>query len=48
MIGLENSVSEPDLFNENQIEIMGKIVGYCLPEINANGKYTVKSLLLLE
>jgi tetratricopeptide (TPR) repeat protein len=46
LIGLENPTSEPDLFNENQIQIMGKVVGYCKPEINAHGRYTVKLISL--
>jgi tetratricopeptide (TPR) repeat protein len=46
LIGLENPTSEPDLFNEQQIEIMGKVVGYCEPKVNANGRYSVKPILL--
>ncbi|MGC2238634.1 MAG: tetratricopeptide repeat protein [Pyrinomonadaceae bacterium] len=46
LIGLENPTSEPDLFNENQIQIMGKVVGYCEPEINAQGRYMVKPISL--
>lgn len=44
LIALENRLSEPELFNENQITILGKIIGYCEPEINSRGRYTVQPI----
>jgi tetratricopeptide (TPR) repeat protein len=44
LVALENLLSEPELFNENQITILGKIIGYCEPEINSRGRYTVQAI----
>ncbi len=46
LVCLENPVSEPDLYNEEQIRIMGKVIGYCEPKINAQGRYTVNPIFL--
>ncbi|MBC7899021.1 MAG: hypothetical protein H7070_03125, partial [Saprospiraceae bacterium] len=46
IVCLEGVDSEPQLFEENQVRILGKIVGVCRSEENADGKYIVKPLNL--
>lgn len=46
LICLENDLCEPDLFDESEIFIMGKIVGFCEPITNKFGEYVVNPLRL--
>lgn len=46
LICLENYSREPELLDENQVTIMGKIVGYSDPETNENDCYEVKPIML--
>lgn len=45
LICLENYTDEPELMDENDVIIMGKIVGYALPETNVNDCYEVKPII---
>lgn len=44
MVCLEGIDSEPQLLNENEIKILGKIVGVCDPKIKVDGKLEVKPI----
>lgn len=44
IVCLEGDNSEPQLFNESDIEILGKIIGVCDSEKNSDGKMPVKPL----
>ena len=44
IVCLENGSGEPTLFDENDIKILGKIVGVCSSEKNSEGKMFVKPL----
>lgn len=46
IICLEGVESEPQLFDEDSIEILGKIVGVCEPPTNAGAKLFVQTLKL--
>lgn len=41
LICLENFADEPILLNENQVVIIGKVVGYCATEPDKDGRYEV-------
>lgn len=41
LICLENFADEPILLNENQVVIIGKVVGYCVAEPDKDGRYEV-------
>lgn len=41
LVCLENDLSEPELFDEKDVFIMGKIIGYCKPVLNQFGEYIV-------
>ncbi len=44
IVCLEGFDSEPYLLNDNEVKILGKIVGYCDTEFDENGKLIVKEL----
>jgi tetratricopeptide (TPR) repeat protein len=46
IVCLESKNSEPQLFDENTIEILGKIIGVCDYENSSDGKITVKPIIL--
>ncbi len=46
IVCLDNKVTEPQLFDNNEIEILGKIVGHCNLETKSNGKIKVQPINL--
>lgn len=42
IVCLESETGEPQLFDEEKIEILGKIIGVCDAEKNTDGKFVVK------
>lgn len=44
IVCLENGIGEPTIFDENEITILGKIIGVCESEKNSDGKTVVKPL----
>ena len=45
IVCLENGMGEPTLFDENDIKILGKIIGVCSEEKTSDGKLPVKPLV---
>lgn len=41
LVYLEDYTFEPEIFDENDVSIMGKIIGYCEPNTNSDGDYVV-------
>lgn len=46
IVCLEGLSAEPQLFDETEIRVLGKIIGVCRPEKNAGGKLRVEALRL--
>jgi tetratricopeptide (TPR) repeat protein len=44
IICLDNEIQEPQLFNENEVELLGKVVGFCEVSERKGGKLLVKPI----